>query len=133
VARTLRREGLEARTIRIKVRTGSFRTWTRAATLREPSAATEEIYRAARDLFRSRIRLGGQGVRLLGVGAGNLVPAGSGQIDLFPDPAAERAERVARAADALSEKYGDGVVKRARLLRGSRRGRRLASSPPAVD
>jgi DNA polymerase-4 len=139
VARTLRREGLEARTIRIKVRTGSFRTWTRAATLREPSAATEEIYRAARDLFRSRIRLGAQGVRLLGVGAGNLVPAGTGQIDLFPDPAAARAARIARAADTLSEKYGDGVVKRARLLparsrKGGRHGSRpLASSPPSVD
>jgi DNA polymerase-4 len=121
VARALRREGLAARTVRIKVRTGTFKTWTRAATLPGPSALTEEIYRAARDLFRTRIRLGGQGVRLLGVGAGNLVPAGSGQIELFPDAAAERASRVARAADALSEKYGDEVVKRARLLRARKR------------
>ena len=117
VARELRREGLAARTVHIKVRTGDFTTWTRALTLPAPAFLTEEIYAAARELFRTRIRLGGKGVRLLGVGATNLVARGAGQLGLFPDAALERSARAARATDALSEKYGKVVVTRARLLK----------------
>ncbi len=117
VARGLRREGLAARTIHLKVRTGDFVTWTRALTLRAPAFLTEEIYAAARELLRTRIRLGGKGVRLVGVGGGNLVPPGSGQLDLFADPAHERSARVARATDSVAAKYGDHIVTRARLLK----------------
>jgi DNA polymerase-4 len=137
VARALRRERLEARTIGIKVRTGDFRTATRAVTLARPTALAGTIYAAARDLFRERVRLGRQGVRLLGVAAGNLVAAGAGQIDLFPDAAGERAARAARAADALADKYGDGIVTRARLLPGAarpglNRPARSGASPPST-
>ena len=117
VARELRREGLTGRTVHLKVRTGDFVTRTRALTLPAPTCLTEEIYAAACDLFRSRIRLGGQGVRLLGVGVTSLVPPGAGQLDLFADEAFERSARVARASDALTEKYGASVVTRARLLK----------------
>jgi DNA polymerase-4 len=143
VARELRREGLAARTVHIKVRTGDFITWTRALTLPAPTFLTEEIYTAACELFRTRIRLGGRGVRLLGVGATNLVPRDAGQPSLFPDPARERSVRVARATDALSEKYGEDIVTRARLLKPpQKKGARgkpgpkkppLASSLPTVD
>ena len=141
VARELRREGLTARTVRIKVRTGDFTTWTRALTLPAPTSLAEEVYAAARGLFRSRIRLGGRGVRLLGVGVTHLAPPGAGQLDLFADPAVERSARVARAADALAEKYGADIVTRARLLKrpAKKRGRSgakkppVASSPPALD
>ncbi len=129
MARALRREGLAARTVQIKVRTGDFVTWTRALTLPVPASLTEEIYAAARDLFGARVRLGGQGVRLLGVGATHLVPRGAGQLDLFPDPSLARSARAARATDALAERYGRDVVTRARLLKApDRRGAR-----PAVD
>jgi len=117
VARELRREGLTGRTVRLKVRTGDFVTWTRALTLAAPTCLTEEIYAAACDLFRSRIRLGGRGVRLLGVGVTSLLPPGAGQLDLFADETLERSARVARAADTLTEKYGADVVTRARLLK----------------
>ena len=117
VARELRREGLTGRTVRLKVRTGDFVTWTRAVTLAAPTCLTEEIYAAACDLFRSRIRLGGRGVRLLGVGVTSLLPPGAGQLDLFADETLERSARVARAADTLTEKYGADVVTRARLLK----------------
>jgi DNA polymerase-4 len=117
VARDLRRSGLGGRTVRLKVRASDFTTWTRALTLPAPTFLTEEIYAAACELFRSRIRLGGKGVRLLGVGVTRLAPAGAGQLDLFADPALERSARAARASDLLSEKYGAGIVTRARLLR----------------
>ena len=136
VARSLRREGLAARTIHIKVRDGDFNTWTRAMTLPAPTSLAGEIFRAARELFRTRIRLGRKGARLLGVGTSGLVPAGAGQLDLFSDPLRERAARVARAADALADKYGEDIIKKARLVRGGRRGRKGpagASSLPSVD
>ena len=132
----IRRDRLEARTVQIKVRTGDFQTLTRAATLPAPTALGEEIFAAARALWRTKVRLGRKGVRLLGVGAHNLVAEGSGQRALFADPARERARRAARAADALSEKYGEVVVTRARLItkRGkTKKGPAPASSLPSVD
>jgi len=120
VARALRREGLTARTVRIKVRTGDFVTWTRALTLPAPTFLTEEIYAAARALFDTRIRLRGKGARLLGVGVSGLGPRDAGQLDLFADPVLLRAARAASATDALAERYGGGVITRARLLKSVR-------------
>ena len=135
VARELRRHGLAARTVHIKVRTGDFTTWTRARTLAAATDLTEVIVEAARTLFRDRIRLGRRGVRLLGVGVSGLEPYGSGQGHLFPDAAEERARRMARAADTVRERLGENAITRARLLH---RGRRMggppdASSLPSVD
>lgn len=135
VARQLRREGLAARTVQIKVRTGDFTTWTRAHTLPAATDLAEVIVEAARTLLRTRIRLGRRGVRLLGVGVSGLEPYGSGQGRLFPDAVEERARRMARAADMVRERLGEGAITRARLLR-SRRGRNRvseASSLPSVD
>jgi nucleotidyltransferase/DNA polymerase involved in DNA repair len=137
VARELRRCGLVGRTVHIKVRTGDFTTWTRARTLSEPTDLPEGIVAAARGLFREKIRLRGKGVRLLGVGISALEPAGHLPAKLFPDPAEERARRLAKAADAVRDRFGEEAVKRARLLRRPR-GKKdktppEASSLPTVD
>jgi nucleotidyltransferase/DNA polymerase involved in DNA repair len=122
VARTLRREGLAARTVHLKVRTGDFTTWTRARTLKAPTDLGEIVLEAARDLFRERIRLGRRGVRLLGVGVSGIEPAGAPgrgvQAGLFADPGEQRARRAARAADAVRDRLGDAAITRARLLEG---------------
>ena len=78
VARELRHEGLVARTVHLKVRTGDFETVTRSMTLSEPTDLAEILLEAARELFRDRIALKGRGVRLLGVGVSGLEPAGAG-------------------------------------------------------
>jgi len=139
VARQLRRQGIVAHTVHLKVRAGDFTTWTRSHTLPSPTDLAEPIVEAARRLFRARIRLEGRGVRLLGVGVSGLEPARSGQGSLFEAPAEERARKMARAADAVREKMGEKALTRARLLR--KRGRRSdedespdeASSLPSVD
>jgi DNA polymerase-4 len=123
VARSLRHEGLKGRTVHLKVRTGDFTTITRALTLEAPTDLTETIVAAARALYRERVRLGGQGVRLLGVGVTGLAetadsassPGGTGS--LFRDASEERAERAARASDAVRTRLGDDAITRARLLR----------------
>ena len=134
VARQLRREGVTGRTVHLKVRTGDFTTWTRSLTLPAPSDLTEPIVDAARRLYRERIRLGGKGVRLLGVGVSGLEPAGHGQASLFEDPDEARARRMARAADAVRDKVGEKSVTRARLLRRKKDDDdKEASSLPSVD
>lgn len=133
VARSLRREGLRARTVHIKVRTGDFTTVTRAITLDGPADLTETIVAAARALYRERVRLGRQGVRLLGVGVTGLVRADRGSApgatgSLFTDPeegrrTAEetRAKKSAAAADAVRARLGEHAIMRARLLRSKDR------------
>ncbi len=132
VARALRREGLTARTVHLKVRTGDFTTWTRALTLPAPTDLAETIVRAARELLRDRIRLGRKGVRLLGVGVSGLFPPGSGQAALFRDPAEDRAGRAARATDVLRARMGEEAVTRARLL-NKPGARKEARKLPSVD
>ncbi|HXV75918.1 MAG TPA: DNA polymerase IV [Candidatus Polarisedimenticolaceae bacterium] len=134
VARQLRRERMIAHTVRLKVRAGDFTTWTRSRTLPAPTDLTEEIVRAARELFRERVALGGRGVRLLGVGVGNLEPAERYQSGLFDDPAAERARRMARVTDAVCARLGERAMTRARLLpRRAPTDDGEASSLPTVD
>jgi DNA polymerase-4 len=117
VAGELRRRDLLAHTITLKARDARFRTVTRALTLEQPTDLTSEIHRAALRLWRERVDFGGRGVRLLGVGAKQLIPIGGQQSTLFPDERRERERAAERAADALREKFGDAAVRPARLLR----------------
>jgi len=126
VARDLRREGLVARTVRLKVRTGDFTTFTRARTLPDPTDLTEVIVGAARALLRDRIPLGQHGVRLLGIGVGGLQPVSARQITLFADPGEDRARRAARATDSVRARLGEEAITRARLLRSPRPDRRMS-------
>ena len=91
VAGHVRHQGLAARTVVIKVRYGDFKTLTRSHTFATAEATGPSFWAAARAL------LGGvdlrDGVRLLGVSATGLVPAGSSpgqqlQLQLGPGPAA---------------------------------------------
>ena len=137
VARELRRSGLVARTIRLKVRTGDFTTWTRSMTLRAPTDLADAILQAARHLFSRRIRLEGKGVRLLGVGASHLQSARSGQAALFPDSGVLKAHRLVAAADTVRERFGEDALRPARLVKRPRgkpdKTPPEASSLPSVD
>ena len=135
VARQLRRQGLVARTVHLKVRAGDFTTWVRSKTLPAPTNLAGPIVAAAREMLARKVPLGRRGVRLLGVGVSGLAGDGLAQPQLFDDPAAERTRRLARAADVVRERFGDEAVTRARLTRG--RGKKNAageaSSLPSVD
>jgi len=117
VARQLRKDGLVARTVRLKIRTADYTTWIRAHTLGEPTDLAEPLLAAAREILRARVPLRGRGVRLLGLGVSNLEPALSGQATLFEDAGTDRARRAARAADRVRDKLGDHTLTRARLLK----------------
>jgi len=123
VARSLRRDAILARVAELKVRTGSFRTWTRSRTLDRPTDLADDLYAAARALFAERIDLGGEGVRLLGVGASGFIPAGElHQESLFAPPERGIAERTERLADRIVAEQGRGAIVPARLLQRGVRG-----------
>ncbi len=117
VAATLRAGALAGRTVSLKVRTGSYRTMTRARTLEAPTDLAEEIYRSALELLEERVDLGGEGIRLLGVGVEQLVNAlHPRQGDLFREEFDERGRRTERLLDAVRAAHGNDAVRRARLL-----------------
>jgi DNA polymerase-4 len=127
VARRLRRSGLRARTVVLKlklagrVREGprGFPLLTRRTTLAEPSDDGAVLEAAARALLRAeRLR---EPVRLLGVGVTGLVPAARGQLGLF-DAGRARRERLNRALDALAERYGTRAVVRGAAATPARAG-----------
>jgi DNA polymerase-4 len=86
VARGLEKRRLAASTITVKVRYPDFQTPTRSHTLPVPTADAATIAALARELVR-RTDAVHRSVRLLGVGASNLVPGELGQLALFDDSA----------------------------------------------
>lgn len=114
----LRAQGLEARTIAIKVRYDDFQTVTRSRTLNEATSATQRVYQTARELFSSlgASRDGGpvRPVRLIGVRAEQLLPEGSDPAGLWSDDESWRA--LDQAVDEVKGKFGREGLTSARLL-----------------
>jgi nucleotidyltransferase/DNA polymerase involved in DNA repair len=109
VARRLRHHSTRARTVTLKYRDEDFRTITRARTMAEPTDSGEALFDTVWVLFGAAH--GERRVRLLGVSASGLL-RGS-QLGLFaPAP-----RGVDRALDAVNDRFGDGAVQRASLLR----------------
>lgn len=108
VAGQLRRERLLGKTVRIKVRFPDFRTITRQARMEVPTDSTYLIEELAVALLRRRVELHGEGVRLLGVGMGNLTEVGIRQLPLFSG----KAEALDRTIDRLQEELGEDLVRR---------------------
>ena len=120
VTAELREGGFAAARITLKLRLAPFETHTRSAT-GEPTQDGLELYRRARVLLeRERVT---RPVRLIGLSAGRLGPAGLGQLGLF-DPHAVRRERLARVVDRLTERFGEGAVIPAILIEHKPRRRR---------
>jgi DNA polymerase-4 len=118
VAAELRRAGLTAACVTLKLRFADFHTTTRRAT-GDPTQDGLQIFRRAKALLE-RERLV-QSVRLIGVSASRLGAEGAGQLSLL-DGAAVRRERLAHVVDALARRFGDGAVVPAALLDPARAG-----------
>lgn len=109
----LRRRGLAARTVTLKLRLAPFATFTRQCTLAEPVSYDEEIFDAARALFRAFPLPRGAGIRLLGVSASGF--GGGTALPLFDGR--EKKERLYDAVDRLKSRFGEGIVTRGALAR----------------
>jgi DNA polymerase-4 len=118
VAFRLRQEGLWGRTVKLKARDERFTTATRSITLATPTQVVEEIFTAAWKLFRERVRFGTRSIRLLGVGVAGFTRDPVLQLDLFERDrtARERASSLAKVADRIREKLGDGAILRGKMM-----------------
>jgi len=121
VARRLRRDGVLARTVVLKLKLARRRApgprghplLTRRSTLAEPTDDGGVLAAVARDLLgRAALE---EPVRLLGVGATGLVPAAGAeaQLPLFEASESGRRRRLNRALDAIADRFGPEAVRRA--------------------
>jgi DNA polymerase IV len=107
VAWRLRRAGMVARTVSIKVRFGDFRTITRSTTL---AAAVDDGPVVA---HHALVLLGGvdptPGVRLLGVTVSGLLEGAGRQLS-FDEAAGASWGEASGAVDAIRERFGSGAI-----------------------
>ncbi len=116
VGRELRKKGMSAKTIGIKVKFSDFKQITRSRTLKAPTHSSERIYREAARLFEEAGI--NRKIRLLGVRAASLVPEGKpAQMSLFGGGkrGGENWDSVDKAMDSIKGKFGKGAVTKATL------------------
>jgi len=113
----LRQAGLAGSVVQIKLRYSNFETLTRQTALPQPTDLDDEIYEAAEKLFEANITPA-RPVRLIGVGVSKLSPPYR-QLSLWDDDQEEK-EKLAGAIDQLKEKYGQDIIKRASMMKGSK-------------
>jgi len=119
VGARLRRAGVQARTVALKLRFEDFTTISRSRTLAEPTDLGKRIYEEARSLYDAAAE-GGRPVRLIGVRGEGLVGAVAG-LGLWDDD--EQWREVEGAVDAIGSRFGAGVVRPAALLGQTQRRR----------
>ncbi len=109
----LRRQGLSARTVTLKIRFASFKTITRGRTLSEPTEIGARLYGAARALFET-LPLERPRIRLLGVAASGLTVGAPEQLrmDGRPDPWRD----ASAAMDKVRDRFGGDAVDLAAIV-----------------
>ncbi|MGH2679195.1 MAG: DNA polymerase IV, partial [Actinomycetota bacterium] len=122
VAARLREDGYRSRTVTLKVRLANFTTLSRSRTQADPTDLGADLHRIVSELYRhlpgSRRR-----VRLLGVQAAGLVPAGAQQLAFLRSDhwRSERWDDVERTVDRIERRFGAGAAGPASLLDRTRR------------
>jgi DNA polymerase-4 len=111
VARRLRKHGLLARSVTVKIRFGDFQTITRSTTLADATNTTMELDKAAVATFDKWAGKSFQPVRLIGVTAAQF-SMGEAQMSLFADPNREKQQRIDAVADTISRRFGKAAIKR---------------------
>ncbi len=111
VGRRLRKHGLKARGVNIKIRFGEFETISRSTTLADPTDVTDELWGAAKALFDQWADHGFVPVRLVGMNADRIESDGD-QLGLFIDPQREKSRRLDQAMDAIQSRFGVNSVRR---------------------
>jgi DNA polymerase-4 len=113
IARRLRRKGLTARGVRVRLKTADFHLLSRQCLLPDATDVGEVLFSAGRQLL-SRFDHPGP-FRLVGMAAFGLQRANEPvQLDLLEQPSARRLEA---ALDAISLRFGENALRRARDVR----------------
>lgn len=117
VAARLRRRGLTARTVSVKLRLAPFETHTRRKTLERPLFTSEAIYPVASELLAAADP-GDRPIRLVGISVSRLEALSPDrQLALFNDsPDDPNTPLVSDVLDEIEDRFGPGALKRGRLL-----------------
>jgi DNA polymerase-4 len=120
-AADLRREGVRARTITVKLRDADFTTRQASRTLAAPVESDRAIFRVSRELLARLRRERRVGARLLGVALSQLAATGApSQLSFFEEEAdemeTERDRALARAVDALRQRFGARIILPGRIV-----------------
>lgn len=107
VGRRARRYDHKGKKITLTVRYADFKTFTRQTTLPAYTNDTGEIYRSAVAVL-DRIHLRNS-IRLLGISLSCLAKDG-GQMSLFQETGREKKASLARAVDAVNDKFGEHTI-----------------------
>lgn len=108
----LRHEGVQTRTVEVKIRSSDFRTRHRAQGLPAATNLTDDLWQAVQQVFERGLTRDFLPVRLLGVGAARLTRQNVVQGDLFDDGLRERRSSLDRTVDAIREEFGDAAIRR---------------------
>ncbi len=111
VAARVRRHGLKARTIQLKLRYAPFQTVTRRVTLDSPTCGSAPLIDASRALLDRHLRRGAE-IRLLGVSVSGF----SAQATLFAGSERECPE-VDSAVDQIRAKFGTAALRRGSVVK----------------
>ncbi|HLH19005.1 MAG TPA: DNA polymerase IV [Bryobacteraceae bacterium] len=130
VGRRLRENGLEARTVQLKLRYSDFSTITRAHSMPRATQLDTELYAEIRTLFRANWTAG-RPVRLLGVHASQWGD-GPDQMDLLGEGRHEKWRGALAAADRLRDKFGESSVSLASGMKGHFRERTHEAMPDKI-
>jgi DNA polymerase-4 len=113
VGRRARRYGYKGRKIALTVRYADFKTFARQITLPASTNDTGEIYRSAVAILDG-ISLR-KSVRLFGVSLSSL-GKDENQISLFQDPEQDKRTAMAKAMDAVNDKFGERSITFASIM-----------------
>jgi len=118
VTRRLRRHGLVARTVMLKIRYGDFSTITRRETLQEGTDQTDALWNVATKLFEEWQRTRPRPIRLIGVGVSQLGVTKDSQLSLFESTEESMHRQLDTAMDAIRDRFGEHAIGRAAAARG---------------
>jgi len=115
VASRLRKAGLAAGAVTLKLRTPDFKLRTRTRSGFSPTQMAPRLFAAARALLEAQPK--GEAYRLIGVGAADLMPGGEADDgDLIEGDRTKEKAREA-AIDALRDRFGAAAVQRGLAFR----------------
>lgn len=107
VGRRARRYGYRGKRVTLTVRYSDFKTFTRQTSLSALTNDTGEIYRCALSILDG-VQLA-RSVRLLGIALSSLGKEGE-QMSLFEEPVKKKKAAVAKAVDAVNDKFGEQTI-----------------------
>lgn len=119
VARRLRRAGVKARVVVLKLKTSDFQLLTRQRTLEEPTDDGQCLYQALTGLLIECHA--GRTFRLTGVSAQDLSSGPGIQLGLFQDQERVRRAHLNEALDRITARFGKQAVTTADLPHASRK------------